>query len=191
MATPSSQFAREKLIHAIIFFTTRTSHCQKTKLYKLLSFLDFEIYSQTGRTVTGLDYFAWPMGPVPKALHEELNRPPKDLKENLSIRNASMDLDGPGGLLIKARTPFDPSWFTDREIGEMERLAEIFKDATAATMVAAAHGRGAPWYRVWSQEKRQQALIPYAYALDSPGAISKQLAEFIEEQEREDQALFG
>ena len=59
---------REKLINAIIYFAKNTTYCGKTKLLKLLYFLDFYQFKQTGKSVTGLDYFAWKMGPVPKEL---------------------------------------------------------------------------------------------------------------------------
>ncbi|EQD73859.1 hypothetical protein B1A_04740, partial [mine drainage metagenome] len=58
---------REKLINAIIFFAIHTRFLGKTKLFKLLYFLDFEHHKETGRSVTGMDYFAWKMGPVPVA----------------------------------------------------------------------------------------------------------------------------
>ena len=70
---------REKLINAIIYFVRNTKHCHKLKLFKLLSFLDFEHYRQTGRSVTGLHYDAWPKGPVPSHLDEELEKPGSDL----------------------------------------------------------------------------------------------------------------
>src|SRR4051794_32133240 len=63
---------REKLINAIIFFSRNTKHCHTLKLFKLLSFLDFEHFRQTGRTVTGLTYAAWENGPVPPALFREI-----------------------------------------------------------------------------------------------------------------------
>jgi uncharacterized phage-associated protein len=56
---------REKL--AAAFFAANTKYCGVTKLCKLLYFLDFIHYRQTGRTVTGLEYRAWPKGPVPVA----------------------------------------------------------------------------------------------------------------------------
>ena len=45
---------REKLLNAIVFFVTRTKNCNTIKLFKLLNFLDFEHYRQTGESVTGL-----------------------------------------------------------------------------------------------------------------------------------------
>ncbi len=62
---------RAKLINAIIYFANRTKYCGKTKILKLLYFLNFTHFKQTSKSVTGLDYFAWEMGPVPKVLFEE------------------------------------------------------------------------------------------------------------------------
>src|SRR4029077_2080417 len=39
--------------------------------HELLHFLGFEHFRQTGRTVTGSLYSAWPMGPVPDDLWHE------------------------------------------------------------------------------------------------------------------------
>jgi len=71
---------REKLINAIIYFANNTKRCGKTKLLKLLYFLDFRHFKQTGKSVTGLDYYAWDMGPVPKDLYNELDAMKPDLK---------------------------------------------------------------------------------------------------------------
>jgi hypothetical protein len=77
--TPDNHFAmlvtkeRDKLISAIIYFVRSTKHCHTLKIFKLLNFLDFEHFRQTGRTVTGLRYSAWPMGPVPDDFWHEIS----------------------------------------------------------------------------------------------------------------------
>lgn len=70
---------REKLINTIIYFANKVDKCGKVKLFKLLYFLDFEHYKLTGRSVTGLDYYAWKMGPVPVALYDEMESPEPDM----------------------------------------------------------------------------------------------------------------
>jgi hypothetical protein len=84
---------REKLTNAIIYFRREASAGDKLKLYQLLYQLDFRHYAQTGRSVTGLEYFAWPEGPVPATLEEDLGSP----------------LEGP-------TAEFDSSVFTKREM---------------------------------------------------------------------------
>jgi hypothetical protein len=55
-------YERNKLINAIVYFAQNTQHLGKTKLFKLLYLLDFEHFRQTGRSVTGLDYYACCVG---------------------------------------------------------------------------------------------------------------------------------
>ena len=62
---------REKLIQAIVYLSDNTRHCGKIKLFKLLYLLDFEHFRQTGHSVTGMEYRAWKMGPVPIELVQE------------------------------------------------------------------------------------------------------------------------
>jgi hypothetical protein len=76
---------REKLINAILFFVEHTLHTGKTKLFKLLYLLDFEHYRETGRSVTGLSYYAWKLGPVPVALDEEIDEPAADPDAELTM----------------------------------------------------------------------------------------------------------
>src|SRR5688500_15970622 len=78
-------YRREKLLNAIVFFAANTRYCGKTKLYKLLYLLDFEHYKATGRSVTGLEYYAWQMGPVPAKLDGQLDEPSGDLYEAVRI----------------------------------------------------------------------------------------------------------
>lgn len=184
---------REKLLNAMIFFTKNTRNCYKLKLFKLLYFFDFQIYRETGKTATGLQYFAWPKGPVPARLHDELDAPVTDMKAALTItRVGDTDPDLPTPLLlIKPRHEFDDGCFTPRELRAMQRLAEIYLEATATQMTEASHLPGQPWHQVYEVEKRHQAPIPYGLALDNkPGSISKEQAELIDEEQRELEALF-
>lgn len=189
-----AELQREKLLNAMIFFTKNTRYCHKLKLFKLLCFLDFEIFQKTGKTTTGLSYFAWPMGPVPKELFEELKAPRPDMNAALLITSMT-DIDPDFGtdrtLLFKPRRAFDEGCFTPRELAEMARLAEIYREALGKTMTDVTHARGTLWKQIYEIEKRPQALIPYERALDGkPGSITKEQADQIAEEERELAALF-
>ena len=184
---------REKLLNAILFFTKNTRNCYKLKLFKLLFFFDFQIYRETGKSPTGLDYFAWPKGPVPARLHEELDAPKPDMKSALSItRIGDVDPDFPTPRLqIKPRHEFDGGCFTPRELKAMQRLAEVYLEATAAQMTEVSHLPGQPWHQIYEIENRPQAPIPYGLALDGkPGSLSLEQAELIAEEQRELEALF-
>lgn len=86
---------REKLLNAIIFFANNTTVCGKVKLIKLLSLLDFEHYTQTGRSVTGMEYYAWRMGPVPVSVEEEFDCPSDDFQEHISIKAEDIGMSHP------------------------------------------------------------------------------------------------
>jgi uncharacterized phage-associated protein len=194
MAT-TSPYAREKLVHAIVFFTKNTEGCKKLKLFKLLFLFDFQIFRETGKPATGLDYFAWPMGPVPNALFDELASPRADMKDALTFKVANASEPDPDfkdrGLTITPRVAFDESFFTPRELTALNRLAEIYRDASAKDMTDVTHLPNAPWRRVFEVEKRRQGLIPYTFALDSKeGSITLEQAELIAEEAREAAALF-
>lgn len=155
---------RAKLVNAIVYFGQHTKKCGMTKLFKLLYFLDFEHYKKTGRSVTGLKYFAWRMGPVPVSLKEELNQPEPDLSEKIIIREVPTRFEQ-SLRLIEAKAPFDPAHFSKREIRLLKDLANEYKDSTADEMIEATHLETLPWHRVFEDEKRRQAEIPYEYVL--------------------------
>ena len=194
MVTANVPYAREKLLHAIIFFTKNTQKCFKLKLFKLLFFLDFGVYRETGKSVTGLQYFAWPMGPVPTELFEELSRPRNDFQKALSVRAVTKDdPDSLGGMVILTpKVPFDQSYFTKRELAMMEQLAEIIREVPGRTMTDVSHSAGQAWQQVYEVEQSPQGHIRYKLALDGkPGSISEEEAAQIEDEGREISALLN
>lgn len=176
---------REKLINAIIYFAKNTKYCGRIKILKLLSELDFEHFKQTGRSVTGLNYSAWPMGPVPSELFEELSeRMLPDLAKAIEIV--------PVGELqqIVPKKQFNSKYFTKREKKLLSNFVEIFKNATAEQMKGALHRAGGPWDRT-VKEKGLQQPIDYFMALDdSQDSLSRdEAAERIREREEMYQAF--
>ena|ERR1700752_64763 len=177
-------YEREKLINAVVYFAQKTKHCGLTKLFKLLYFLDFEHYKKTGRSVTGLQYFAWKMGPVPVALYDEINSPDPDMAERVSFKLKPTRYKNPF-TEVQPRTAFDPSHFTKREMKIMEKLASEYKNALADDLVEATHIETLPWHQVFNVERRRQKAIPYEYALrkdeqEIMGFISKENQEIVE-----------
>lgn len=154
---------REKLINAIIYFAKNTRFLGKTKLCKLLYFLDFQHFKETGRAVTGLDYFAWKMGPVPVELYEEVDMPEPDMAERIEFvekptRRGTM-------LVVKPIADFDDGHFTKRELRILKGLAAEFRDAQAEDMIETSHLENQPWHKIYVEEGRRQERIPYELAL--------------------------
>ena len=151
---------RDKLTNAIIYFAKNTKYCGKTKLMKLLFFLDFLHFKQTGKSVTGLDYFTWEKGPVPKDLFEELSGNLKpDLEQAINIVRIE------NFQKIIAKKDFDSKYFTNREKKLLSELSTVFSDAQAEQMVESTHLSNQPWDRTL-QEKGLWKKIDYLLAID-------------------------
>lgn len=154
---------REKLINVIIFFATKTRFLGKTKLCKLLYFLDFEHYKETGRSVTGMEYFAWKMGPVPVALYQEVEMPESDMADKVEFIEKPTR-SGPM-LTVNPIGSFDDSHFSKRELRIMNGLAEEYATTQVEDMVEATHLENEPWHKIYVEEGKHQKHIPYELAL--------------------------
>jgi hypothetical protein len=159
---------REKLINAVLFFSKFTKHCHKLKLFKLLCFLDFEHYRQTGYPSIGLEYQAWPMGPVPADFNNELDSPGPDLRAAVRIRPKK---DRATGKLLRldlsATRNFDPRVFSKRELRILRELMHYFGDVQGEDMSEFSHLKGLPWREVYRGGAGNGKRIPYTLALHS------------------------
>jgi uncharacterized phage-associated protein len=164
---------REKLLNAIIYFVSNTKRCHTLKLFKLLNFLDFEHFRQTGFGVTGLDYKAWAKGPVPSALWHEINRGgDEDLRKAVTVFPIKDELsDALVKRVITARAPFDASYFSRRELDIMQKLAEIFSEVDGNDMSSISHLRNLPWRKVFKRGEGNRKTIPYELARTSDPII--------------------
>lgn len=160
---------REKLLNAMIYFIANTRYCHTLKLFKLLNFMDFEAFRQTGKSVTGLTYKAWKQGPVPNELWGELvHGPGQDLREAVAINQIKDDLTQQ--LLwrdIKPRRAADMRYFSKREVAIMDRMIELFRDARAEDMSRISHAHRMPWSAVYKGGSGSGDSIPYELAIES------------------------
>lgn len=155
------EHTRQKLLNAMIFFLKKTKKCGKLKILKLLYFLDFIHFKQTGRSVTDLRYFAWEKGPVARELWYELSKPKDDLKAHIAILPSA-----PGEFLkMIPRKKFDQKYFSKRELKIMALIADLFKEANADDMSEISHLKNQPWDKT-KKEKGLSEEIDYMLSLD-------------------------
>lgn len=176
---------REKLIQAIIFFAQHTRHCGKTKLFKLLYLLDFEHFRMTGRSVTGLKYYAWEKGPVPVALEDEWGEFKPDLASAIRIKPER--LFNYSRQTVTPRIAFDDSYFSKRELELMREIAKKYRDHIATDMVDVTHAENGAWDKVWAEGAGYNELIDYRLSLEGNQAkdhIEKAAEEYNELLER-------
>jgi uncharacterized phage-associated protein len=155
--------SRRKLVNAIVFFSRSTQHCGKVKLFKLLYLLDFAHFRETGRSVTGLEYLAWKLGPVPLDLMQEWDRLEPDLAAAIDIQPERV-IDYVRERAV-AKVPFDDSLFTKRELRMMEDLAARFRDDYTTPLVNITHTERGPWDKIWDDGRGNNARIPYSLAI--------------------------
>ncbi|MBI5178723.1 MAG: SocA family protein [Nitrospinae bacterium] len=185
--------AREKLINAIICFASKCRYVGETKLYKLLSYLDFIHYRQTGRSVTNLDYFALPKGPVPLELMNEvknLDMANEDLRSAITFSQgkAKNDYDMK---IISPKKKFDPQHLTKRELKIIDDLVYIFKDVTAKDISEASHFKGHPWEKT-RNTKGENQKIDFSLVFDERDKkqlAPEEIAARIEEMEESENFL--
>ncbi|HET7809210.1 MAG TPA: Panacea domain-containing protein [Steroidobacteraceae bacterium] len=155
---------REKLINTIVFFAANTKYCGKVKLFKLLYLLDFAHFRETGRSVTGLDYRAWKMGPVPLELMQEWDHLEPDMSAAVVIepeRVVDYVRDQ-----VKPKRGFDASLFTKRELRLMQDLAEKYREEMTKPLIGLTHSERGPWDKIWDAGRGNNERIPYSLAID-------------------------
>lgn len=150
---------RQKLIQAAVYFASNTQGCGKVKLFKLLYLLDFAHFRETGRSVTGLDYVAWKLGPVPLELVQEWDQLEPDLAASLDIVPEKV-IDHVRDRVVP-KVAFDDSHFTPRELSLMQRIAEQHDKDLSQPMVNVTHEERGPWATIWDNGRGSNERIPY------------------------------
>lgn len=173
-------YEREKLINAVVFFAANTAHCGKIKLIKLLYLLDFEHFRQTGRSVTGLDYSAWKLGPVPAAFFQEWEQWQPDFQAAVEIQPEKV-IDYQLQKVVP-KVEFDDSHFTPRELRLMHQLAERFGDERSQPLINFTHDERGPWVKIWDSGRGFNSRIPYALAIPDGDEFAAAIRESADEQ---------
>lgn len=150
---------RQKLIQSAVYFSSHTQGCGKVKLFKLLYLLDFAHFRATGRSVTGLEYVAWKLGPVPVELAQEWDQLEPDMAAAISIVPEQV-IDHVRERVV-ARVQFDDSLFTRRELTLMHQIAQQHDRDLSKPMVNVTHEERGPWAAIWDNGRGFNERIPY------------------------------
>lgn len=155
---------REKLLNTLIYFSVNVPNAGKTKLFKLLNYLDFLHFEKTGRSVTGLVYQAWERGPVPHELFNELKAPKPDFNAHLLKREVRLS-ENCTRQTLSARKRFDEKFFSSFELELMGQLAKKHFNDTAEQMTEMSHFKTGPWHEVYEVQGNISGVIPYELVL--------------------------
>ena len=143
----------------IVFFTEKLEPW-KTKLNKLLFYADFIMYKQSGFSMSGVQYRAIPMGPVPNnfnSIFEYLAN-----KDELDIYYTNF-ADGGTGEQFKPNPnkTFDKELFNETELQILESVAERFKNTSTNEIIEISHKE-----KAWIDNIAEKRLIDYNYSFE-------------------------
>lgn len=154
---------RNRLINAVLYFAENTEYCGKIKLFKLLYLMDFEHFRMTGKSITGAEYSAWRMGPVPTVLYDQWDEPHGEFAEAVEILHERL-IDYVRQT-VKPKRGFDDLEFTPRQLRVMQGLAEKYKFVQSAAMIDVTHAENGAWTKVWNDGAGKSKRIPYELAI--------------------------
>src|SRR5580692_4881398 len=145
----TTKFHKDKMKHVILYFLEHINnfHLGKTKLMKLLYYVDFDHFEKYGSPVTGAKYRKLPLGPVPDEAEEVLSEMERNGEvEQVKVRPV---VNGKPTKYVQHRlislgAKFNPSFFSGAEMEIIERVAKVWEDATGTEMKEASH-KEAPW----------------------------------------------
>lgn len=145
-----------KYEQAILFFlhACDNRHLGKTKLMKLLYYLDFNHFERYGESITGDEYIRKPFGPVPESAEFVLGL----MEAHGLIRHEPQPVGPHRQDRYVPNTNADLSVFDLIEAETVRLVAERWKDVPLREIVDATH-QEAPWQAVGDNEH-----IPYEYA---------------------------
>ena len=174
--------SEEKQQQVILYFLEHINnvHLGRTKLMKLLYFVDFDHYEAHGVPVTGANYRKLPHGPYPDKIEKLIAKMEKaGLVRDVKVAHKSFTQHR----LITLNGKFDPAKFSGTELQALERVAADWADATAAQIEAATH-REAPWAGTQAGKKIDYEMADYRRAigfepLDESLAGSKKFADYV------------
>jgi len=153
------QFDFEKAARIAVYFAEKMQ-LWKTTLNKLLFYCDFYHFKENCYSISGLNYRAIQLGPVPAnfdTLFDQIV-----VNNHLSVEYNEF----PNGALGERYIPgqnitFNPEFFNDSEIKTMVMVHEKFKNMTAQQIIELSHIE-----KAWKENQKEKKIISYYYAFE-------------------------
>ena len=149
----------EKFTEMVVFFTEKLQPW-KTKLNKLLFYADFEAYKQTGYSISGVQYRAIPMGPVPNnynSIFEYLAN-----NSDVDIHYSTFADGGIGEQFLPNKNRvLRGDLFGEKERAILESVAEQFKNTSTNEIIEISHKE-----KAWMENRADRKIIDYNFSFD-------------------------
>ncbi len=149
----------KKFTEMVVFFT-ELMQPWKTKMNKLLFYSDFLMFKQTGFSISGIQYRAIPMGPVPdnfNSIYEYLAK-----NDNIDILYSSFANGGIGEQFKpNSNRSSDMEFFNKTELSILHNVVERFKNTSTNEIIEMSHKE-----KAWLENINGMKLIDYNYSFD-------------------------
>ncbi len=142
----------EKVAHFILFFAERVNPL-KTRLNKLLFYADFLHYKRTGFSISGCNYRAIQLGPVPSHFRELFGI--LESQRFISIEEELFDHGGTGERFYGS-SAFNEKLFSPIELAHMHELIDRFEDVRTRQLIEISHQELG-----WIHNQEHKELIDY------------------------------
>lgn len=172
---------KEKLGNVVVYIANHVPDLSKTKLLKLLYFMEEYSVKRFHTPFLGLLFEVWQAGPVVKDVFIDLSETPVLLDG--FVKKEVKD----GNTYISAIKEFCDDEFSDNDIVVMDDMLKKYGNMTAKQLVNLTHAKGSLWYKVAEQEHLLEAfkegkLNNSSYEIDFSEELPKCAREFYKEQ---------
>ena len=147
-----------KFTEMIVYFTEKLQPW-KTKLNKLLFYADFEMCKRTAYSISGVQYRAIPMGPVPnnfQSIFEYLCN-----KDEVDIYYTNFTNGTGEQFKPNKNRPFNANLFSQDEIAVLEKITERFRNTSTDKIIEISHQE-----KAWIENQADKKLINYNYSFE-------------------------
>lgn len=139
----------QRLKNILIYILNSCGEVFYTKLNKILFYIDFLAYRETGMAITGLTYKALQHGPVP----EHWDKIYSNFEE---IENESRLYGDYEGVVVRTREKANHTLFTESELKIMEFICNRFKNSSSKEMSTISHNEPG-----WIENEKLHQRIPF------------------------------
>jgi transcriptional regulator with XRE-family HTH domain len=149
-----------EIFSAMVVFFTGKLQPWKTKLNKLLFYADFMLHKQTGFSMSGLQYRAIPMGPVPNNFNSIFEYLANKGEVDIYFSNFA---DGGTGEQFKPNPDkvFNSALFNEAELEILNAVAERFKNTPTNEIIEISHKE-----KAWIENCADRKMIDYKYSFE-------------------------
>ncbi|MCQ2960548.1 MAG: SocA family protein [Bacteroidales bacterium] len=131
---------KAKLGNAIVYIAEKVEDLSKTKLLKLLFFMEEYSVCRFQTPFLGMQYEIWQAGPVIKDVFVDLSETPVLLEGYVEKVNKE------GNTYIRSIKNFSDEEFSDNDMLVMDEIISKYGNKTATELVKLTHKEGSLWY---------------------------------------------